>query len=143
MARTRWRPAFLEALSNSCNVTVACRAAGISRQHAYRTRHRSAKFASDWDDAMQTGLDLLEAAMMRRAREGVEEPVYYKGQVVGTVRKASDVLAMFLMKRYRPEFRDSFGIEHSGEVGGPVPTFVLQPLKPDDNEEKGDEVQEG
>ena len=34
---------------------------------------------------------------------GVEQPVFYKGEVCGLVRKYSDVLLIFLLKGLRPE----------------------------------------
>ena len=40
---------------------------------------------------------------MRRAKDGVEEPVYYRGAVVGETRRYSDTLAMFILKSKRRE----------------------------------------
>ena len=61
--------------------------------------------------------DTLEMEARRRASLGVEEPVYYQGQVVGYVRKYSDVLLMFLLKAQRPEkFRDNHKID--GRIDG-------------------------
>ena len=34
---------------------------------------------------------------------GVKQPVFYKGEVCGSVRKYSDVLLIFLLKGLRPE----------------------------------------
>ena len=49
----------------------------------------------------QPGLD--------RARNGVEKPVYYRGEVVGSVRTYSDSLGMFLLRAKRPEVYDRVG----------------------------------
>ncbi len=40
---------------------------------------------------------------MRRAKDGVAEPVFYQGQVVGETRRYSDTLAMFILKSKRRE----------------------------------------
>ena len=40
---------------------------------------------------------------MRRAKDGVPEPVFYQGQVVGETRRFSDTLAMFILKSKRRE----------------------------------------
>ena len=54
---------------------------------------------------------MLEAEAWRRAHDGIEEPILYKGQVVTHVRKYSDLLLMFLLKGLRPEkFRDKFSM---------------------------------
>ena len=94
---------FLEALVDTVNVTLACRRAGIARRTAYDWREADAGFARKWDDAIDEGVDLLEAELHKRAFEGVERPVYYKGEQVGTWRFYSDALAMFLLKAHRPE----------------------------------------
>ena len=101
--RPRRKTVFLEALVDTVNVTLACRRAGIARRTAYDWREADAGFARKWDDAIDEGVDLLEAELHKRAFEGVERPVYYKGEQVGTWRFYSDALAMFLLKAHRPE----------------------------------------
>ena len=42
----------------------------------------------------------------------MEEAVYYKGQVCGTVRKYSDILLIFLLKSKRPDtYRDHQAVD--------------------------------
>ena len=82
---------------------------------------------------MEEARELLEAEARRRAAMGVEEPVFYKGQVVGHIRKYSDNLLMFLLKAHWPEkFRENLSIDQrvSGSDGGPVKTeHVFQPTQ--------------
>ena len=92
--RPRRKTVFLEALVVTLNVTLACRRAGIARRTAYDWREADEGFARKWDDAVDEGVDLLEAELHKRAFEGVERPVYYKGEQVGTWRFYSDALAM-------------------------------------------------
>ena len=56
-----------------------------------------------WDEALERGLDALEDEIMRRAKDGVGEPIYYRGAVVGETRRYSDTLAMFILKSKRRE----------------------------------------
>lgn len=63
-----WQAPFLAALRNSANIRIACQAAEISRQLAYKIRKQSARFASAWDDAINDAIDTLEAAAWQRAR---------------------------------------------------------------------------
>jgi hypothetical protein len=61
------------------------------------------------------GADALEDEANRRAREGVERPVYQGGKFVGAIREFSDTLLIFLLKGLKPEkFRENSHIEHSG-----------------------------
>ena len=107
--RPRRQRAFLKSLAQSVNVARACRTAGIPRRTAYHWRDADPRFAREWDDALDDGIDLLEAELHRRAFEGVEKPVWHKGERVGTVRHYSDALAMFLLKAHRPaRYRDGY-----------------------------------
>ena len=119
--RRPWRPLFLDTLRGTGNVRLAASNADVARQVAYRARDSSATFRADWDEALEEARELLEAEARRRAAIGVDEPVFYKGKVVGHSRKYSDNLLMFLLKAHWPEkFRDNYAVEHSGPSGGPV-----------------------
>ena len=78
------------------------------------------------DHAREEAADTLEAEARRRAIEGVEEPVFHKGERVGTVRKHSDLLLIFLLKGARPQkFRDNY--QRAG-TGAPDGTPRLTPI---------------
>lgn len=68
---------FLDALRESCNVTVACMAVGISNTHAYHARKDDPLFADRWAEALSAGVDLLEHEAHRRAFRGVREDVVF------------------------------------------------------------------
>ena len=122
----RWKPtpkqaAFISALTITGNVTRAAQSAGYDRASAYQRRESNPAFALAWDEAMELAVSALEIEARRRAAVGIDEPVYYKGQVVGTTRKYSDTLLIFLLKAHRPEmYRDNFSIEHTGKGGKPI-----------------------
>lgn len=121
-----WKAKFVEALSQIPNVRYAADAAGVSRQRAYRERHRDEAFALAWADAHEQGLDLIERIAHTRATAGqtitktmTRRMADGSTEVTTTEeRHLSDSLLMFLLKRYRPEFRETFKV--TGADGGPV-----------------------
>lgn len=72
--------AFCAALSETCNVTRACKAVGISRMTAYEWREEDEVFAARWDRALKAGVLGLEDEAHRRGFEGTEEPLTHQGQ---------------------------------------------------------------
>lgn len=104
--RRDWRPAFLEDLRSHGIISHAAKVSAIDRQTAYNEYHRNKEFASQWDDAVEAATDTLEKEAIRRARDGTDEPVYYQGEKVGTVKRYSDALLMFLLRANRSKFRN-------------------------------------
>jgi hypothetical protein len=116
---------FLKELANRANVSDAARAAGVGRRTAYDWRAADEAFAAAWDEAVEHAVDELEREAWRRAAEGFDEPVYQKGELVGTVRRYSDHLMSVLLKAHRPEkFRERTQTELTGPGGGPLPVAV-------------------
>lgn len=66
-----------------------------------------AEFKQAVAEAWQRGADPLIEEAERRGREGWEEPVFQKGELVGYVRKYSDNLLMFSIKGRRPEYKEN------------------------------------
>jgi hypothetical protein len=98
------RASFLAALrSTGGNVSRSCEKAVLSRVAAYDWRAADPQFAREWDEAVEFGTDELEEEARRRAFTGVDEPVFYQGEVCGEVRKYSDTLLIFLLKGRRPD----------------------------------------
>jgi hypothetical protein len=119
--------AFLAALAETCSVSHACRAVGIVRTTAYDWRREDPVFAAAWERAKAVGVAALEDEAVRRAHEGVDEPVFYQGRASGTVRKYSDTLLIFLLKGHKPEtYRERVSNEISGPLGSPVQIDVSQ-----------------
>ena len=111
MARTkrtlRQENRFLEVLAETGNVSQACQLAALPRQSAYDLRKRHPDFQEAWDRACEMGEDALVDEATRRAVDGIEHPVFRKGEVVGYTTKYSDKLLMFLLKGRRPDmFRE-------------------------------------
>lgn len=111
--------AVLTALAQSGNVSVACRAAGISRASFYEWQESDPEFKKAAAAAKDEATELLEAEALRRARSGIEEPVFYQGKKCGAVRRYSDTLLIFLLKAARPEKyreRSAVTIENPEEI---------------------------
>ncbi len=93
---------FMTSLQKCPLVTVACKAAGINRSTAYRWRREIPGFATEWDDIVNGRFEELENETFDRALHGVEEPVFWQGKQIATVRKPSDSMAQFLLKAHNP-----------------------------------------
>lgn len=118
-----WRQAFLAALRLSGNVTLAAQEAQIDRTTAYAARERDEHFAERWAAAIDEAAERLEAEARRRAVDGTDEPVFYKGKVVGHIRKYSDSLLSKLLDAHLPhKYRQRISAELTGKNGGPVET---------------------
>ena len=111
--------AFLRHYARTGNVTEAARAAGVSRNLHYYWLEHLPGYREAAAQAEQMAADALEREAWRRAVEGWDEPVYQKGQLVGTVRRYSDVLMTLLLRGLRPErYRERVDI--GSEPGRPV-----------------------
>lgn len=110
---SRRKALFIETLAaNGGIVTGAAELVGVSRRRLYSERDSDREFAAAWAEAVERGIELLEAEAFRRAHDGVDEPQFYQGVVCGTVRKYSDALLIFLLKSKRPAvYRDYAKVE--------------------------------
>ena len=116
-----WKPAFIEVLRETGNVTLAAQHAGQSRNQVHDVRQRSKRFAAQWDNALEEATDLLEAEARRRAFTGIDKPMFFKGEVVGSTKKYSGPLLMFLLEAHRPQkFRDGGKVEQPGAIDAGV-----------------------
>lgn len=134
MGNTRhlWTDAFLAHLAECGILTDAAAAAGIDRSTVFRRRQDDEEFAQAVDEAIDMAADKLEREARRRAVDGVEEPVYQGGQLVGKRMVYSDsLLALLLKGRRKKVFAER--VETTGADGGPVQTrTVIVTGVPDD-----------
>ena len=86
--------AFLEALATTGSVRTAARRVKVSHQTCYRARRNSAAFGRAWDAALVVARGAAEAKLADCAMEGIEEEVWYHGEMVGTRRRMSDRLLL-------------------------------------------------
>lgn len=89
--RDGWSPArkaaFLDRLAQHGDVRAACGQVRISPQAAYVERRRDPLFARGWMAALVLAQDHSQQVLGCRALDGVEEPVFYRGEIVGTRRR--------------------------------------------------------
>src|SRR5690606_14420340 len=78
---------FLDHLAAKGNVRAACLRVGLSPEAAYRLRRRDDLFARGWALALALARTRTEQVLADRAIEGVEEPVYYRGELIGSRRR--------------------------------------------------------
>jgi len=100
--KTRRMERFLRALAGTGNISASVRESGLSRSTVYFWRAHDHEFAKNWDDALAEATDKLAYEARRRALDGIEVVQYFQGEPVGTIRKYSDQLLMFLLRAYRP-----------------------------------------
>lgn len=125
---------FLAAFAEVGTITHAALAAGVDRQTHYNWLEADEAYAKAFVDAEGMAADTLEHEARRRACDGVDEPVFYEGKKVATVRKYSDTLLIFLLKGARPEkFRDRH--ELSGPGGKPLPAGQVHVYLPSNGRE--------
>jgi hypothetical protein len=107
------RNRFLQALSETGNVTVATQITGTSRTRVYELRKEDSSFAAAWQEAEETAADGLEAEARRRAVDGVQEPLVSGGRLVRdddgqpiAIKRYSDNLLLALLRAHRPPRRE-------------------------------------
>lgn len=113
--------AFLAAFKQTGSITRAADAVKMDRSLHYRWLALSSNYARDFRKASDEFADALEGEAIRRAIEGVLEPVFYQGLPCGAIRVYSDGLMQFLLKGFKPEkYAQRVSAELTGPGGGPV-----------------------
>lgn len=105
-----------------CSVREACEALDIQRRAVRALRRSDVDFDADYHEARGLTPEKILAEMRRRAIDGVDEPVFHDGQVVGSIRRYSDRLLMALGKGFVPELRER--MELTGRDGGGLEVTV-------------------
>jgi len=98
--------AFLAAYARAGTLVGASAASGCSRTSHYQWLTDSV-YRGAFEQAKLEASEFLEAEARRRAVDGVQEPVFYQGQICGYVMKYSDALLIKLLQANLPEkFKD-------------------------------------
>jgi hypothetical protein len=109
--------AMLAAYRNTANVSRAAQVAGICRRSHYEWLASDATYAAAFQASGVEAIQVLEDEANRRAVEGVKEPVYQGGKLVGEVQRYSDTLLIFLLKGALPDkYRDNFKIDSTAKI---------------------------
>jgi hypothetical protein len=94
---------YLEKLAETGLKAHAARHVNVSREMVRYERKQNPAFEELEQEALTYFAEQLEAEAIRRAKDGVEKPVYYKGHVVGHITEFSDRLMEVLLKGRIPE----------------------------------------
>jgi hypothetical protein len=92
---------FFAALTATCNVAAACRAARISTRCVYHHRIKSAAFRARWAVAIREAYVGLELMMLERAMNGTVKTITRPDGGVQTVHEYPNNVAMLLLKLHR------------------------------------------
>lgn len=90
---------FLDRLAAHGNARAACRAVNLSAEAAYRLRRRDPLFARGWAAALLLARENGHQVLGERAIEGVEEQIFYRGELVGTRRRYDSRLLLAHLAR--------------------------------------------
>lgn len=104
---------FLETLGETCNVTGAAKAAGMSLTSAYNRRKRVAAFRAAWAEAIAAAYQRLELALLDRALNGTEKVVTRRDGSEERMRDYSNSVALTLLRMHRETANEV--IEQPGE----------------------------
>jgi hypothetical protein len=96
---------FIEVLADTGSVQAACKAVDMSQPGAYQLRRQpgAESFRAAWQAALDLGVQRIEDVAMDRALNGVAEPLYSYGKLIGTRTKYNDRLLMFMLRNRAPE----------------------------------------
>lgn len=94
---------FIEYMRKCGHIAHACEACGISRECYRKTYNKFPEFAKKVDEAKEFYIEAMEIEADKRARDGVDTPVYYKGKRIDVKREYSDSLLMFRLKGLKPD----------------------------------------
>lgn len=105
LRRHEWTKAkeekFFTALAETCNVTAAAEAAGMSLTSAYARRKKHAAFRAAWAEAIATAYQRLELVLLDRALNGTEKVVKRRDGSEERMRDYSNQTALALLRMHR------------------------------------------
>ena len=138
------RVQFLSWLAEEGNVRGACARVGVSAQAVYLARRRDRAFAAGWAAALVLAREQVEQVLADRALNGVEEQVFYRGDVIATRRRFDTRLLLAHLARLDARAGEDLPARHAARfdellavVGGAaVPPEMLEPERLDLNGER-------
>jgi len=123
----RTQESYLKIYALTGRVHDTARSLEISPGQISALRRKDPEFDRKCKEAYGLYQDRLEEEALNRAVIGWEEPVYFQGKVVGTVRKKSDRILELMLKKAIPSYRDKAAAEVN-MTGG---VLVVPAVSPD------------
>jgi len=104
-SRNSWTPEkereFLAVLGETCNVTRACEAAGMSKNGAYKRRRKNAAFRAAWLETISAAYQQLELVLLERTLNGTEKVFQRHDGTEDRMREYPNGLGLSLLKMHR------------------------------------------
>jgi hypothetical protein len=92
---------FLDTLAQTCNVTLAIEAAGMSLAGAYAKRKRDAAFRASWKEAVGIAYSRLELVLLDRAFNGTEKLTVRRDGSEERMREYPNQIALQLLRMHK------------------------------------------
>jgi hypothetical protein len=92
---------FLGVLSETCNVSEACRQSGVPMTVVYRRRKMDAGFRAAWIEAIGVAYSRLELVLLDRAFNGTEKVTVRKDGSEERMREYPNHIALRLLQMHR------------------------------------------
>lgn len=93
--------AFVETLAETCNLSRAAEAAGVSTSSARERRKTNARFRAGCNEAIASAYQRLELAVLERSLNGTEKIVVRKDGSEERIREYPNAIALTLLRMHR------------------------------------------
>jgi hypothetical protein len=136
-----WWPLFLNAFSECGDPTEAAKIVGVNFIDVIRYSESTPELKSEFDLAAKIGSWRFVSLAIKWGTEGIEQPVYRDHVRVGTIKKPSEKMLMFVIQSMNPDFRPAkkhtikgdpdkpVQVKHSGAVDHAEYSINLESLK--------------
>jgi hypothetical protein len=141
---------FLAAYGRTGVVTAAAKAARIARKTHYKSLPDPV-YRAAFAEAQEDAIGVLESEAFKRAKDGVEEPVIWRGQLCFeplrdpktnavlrdrrgkplpsrtplTINRKSDAMLMFVLKKLDPSYRENAPVQRAAAASAPPQIKVV------------------
>lgn len=99
---------FLTVLGDTCNVTRAAEAVGMSVRCAYKRRAKNAAFRAAWLEIISAAYQRLELVLLDRAFNGTEKIIQRHDGTEDRMREYPNRLGLSLLKMHRATVTESY-----------------------------------
>jgi hypothetical protein len=109
-------PIAAEAYAKFGRPSAAAAAVGVTTVTIRNLWKSNEDFAALMTEAHETYAAKVQDEIRRRAIDGVDKPVFYKGEVAGYVKEYSDTLLVLEARRAHPEYREILATPRQGQT---------------------------
>ena len=129
---------FMIGLCNHGTMAAAATHAHVTTAQVKRRLKDWPEFAADYEACKEIFVAEVHKEIRRRAIDGVESDILYKGEVVGTKTTYSDTLLLALAKRHDPGFKEKLQVDAT--VNGGVLVVPAATMTQEEWEESEDSI---